>query len=148
MNTTEFSRVNRAQNGRGTDFKQVIVKYIGNNCYIPTSGICFEKPNNDLAGKDFTEEFLTFIRTEQRTSIVMTTARIQPFRKKHDINIGCYGGFRVCPKITTERTIEFYMYNNHFCLIWKSNVISFNNAIEELKLNFKVVDNVISDKHV
>ena len=35
------------------------------------------------------------------------------------------------------------------CLIWKSNGISFNQAIEdELKPNFKVVDNVISDKHV
>ena len=34
------------------------------------------------------------------------------------------------------------------CLIWKSNRISFNQAIEELKNNFKVVDSVLSDKHV
>ena len=40
------------------------------------------------------------------------------------------------------------MYKNHFCLNRKSNAISFNKAIEELKLNFKVVNNVISDKHV
>ena len=40
------------------------------------------------------------------------------------------------------------MSNKHFCLIWKSNGISFIRAIEELKLIFKVVDNVISDKHV
>ena len=40
------------------------------------------------------------------------------------------------------------MYKNHFCLIRKSNVFCFNKAIEELKLNLKVVDNVISDKHV
>ena len=37
---------------------------------------------------------------------------------------------------------------NHFCLVWKSIAISFNKAIEESKLNFKVVDKVISDKHV
>ena len=41
------------------------------------------------------------------------------------------------------------IYNNHFSLIWKSNGISFNQVIEvELKPNFKVVDNVISHKHV
>ena len=41
-----------------------------------------------------------------------------------------------------------FIYNDHYCIIWKSNDISFNQAIEELKLNFKIVDNVISDKHV
>ena len=41
------------------------------------------------------------------------------------------------------------MHKNHFCLSWKSNGISFNQAEEnELKPNFKVVDNVLSDKHV
>ena len=33
-------------------------------------------------------------------------------------------------------------------MFWKSNGVSFNPATEELKVNFKVVDNVISDKHV
>ena len=37
---------------------------------------------------------------------------------------------------------------NHFCLIWKSDGVSFDKAIKELKDNFKIVDNVISDKHV
>ena len=40
------------------------------------------------------------------------------------------------------------MYKNHFCPIWKSQGIAYNKAIEELKLTFKVVNNVISDKHV
>ena len=35
------------------------------------------------------------------------------------------------------------------CLIWKSNDISFIETIEdELKPNFKIVGNVISDKHI
>ena len=38
--------------------------------------------------------------------------------------------------------------NNLFCLIWKSNDISFNQAIKELKDNFKFVHNVLSDKLV
>ena len=41
-----------------------------------------------------------------------------------------------------------FICSNHFCLIWKSDGISFDKAIRELKDNFKVVDNVISDKHV
>ena len=41
-----------------------------------------------------------------------------------------------------------YIYSSHFCLIWKSIGTSFNRAIEELKLNIKVLNNVISDEHV
>ena len=37
---------------------------------------------------------------------------------------------------------------NHFCLLWKSDGISFDKAIKELKDIFKVIFNVISDKHV
>ena len=43
LNTPEFKKVNRSQNGRGTDFKQDIGENRGNNCYIPTSGNCFIK---------------------------------------------------------------------------------------------------------
>ena len=149
LNTPEFKKVNRSQYGRGTDFKQDIVEYIGNNCYIPTSGNCFIKCINYFTKKDYTQEFLTFIRTEQRRSNVMTAARVQPFCRKHNINIGCYDGFRVCPRNITQRNTALKIHNNHFCLIWKSDNISFNQVIEnELKPNFKVVDNVVSDKHV
>ena len=58
LNTLEFKKVNRSQYGKGTDFKQDIVEYIGNNCYIPTSGNCFIKCINYFTKKDFTEEFL------------------------------------------------------------------------------------------
>ena len=148
LNTPEYEKVNRSQYGRGTDFKQDIVEYIGNNCYIPTSGKCFIKCINYFTKKDFREEFLTFIRTEQRRTNVMTSARIQPFCRKNNIDIGCYDGFRVCPSNITQRNIALKTHNNHFCLIWKSVGVSFDKAIPELKQNFKVVDNVISDKHV
>ena len=41
-----------------------------------------------------------------------------------------------------------YLYNNHFCLIWKSQGVSFNQAFQELKNNFKVVDNYITEENV
>ena len=43
LNTPHFNRVLKAQYGRGTDFKQDIVEYHGQNCFIPTSGIRFFK---------------------------------------------------------------------------------------------------------
>ena len=78
----------------------------------------------------------------------MTSARVQPFCRQHNINIGCYDGFRVCPRNIAQRNTALQIHNNHFCLIWKSDGVSFEKAIKELKDNFKVVDNVISDKHV
>ena len=79
----------------------------------------------------------------------MTSARIQPFGRNYKINIGCFNGKEIWPRTVTQRRIALKIHNNHFCLIWKSNGISFNQVIEdELKLNFKVVANVICDKHV
>ena len=79
----------------------------------------------------------------------MTSARIQPFCKKYNINIGCFDGTRINPRNLTQRITSLFIYNNHFCLIWKSNINSFNQVIEnELKPNTKLVDDVISDKHV
>ena len=78
----------------------------------------------------------------------MTTARIHPFCKKHDINIGCYDGFRVSPRSFTDRNIALHMYKNHFCLIWETQGVCFKKATEELKTNFRVVDNVMSDKDI
>ena len=128
---------------------QDIVEYHGQNCYIPTSGMCFIKCINYFTEKDYTEEFLTFIRSEQRRFNVMTSARIQPFCKKHNINIGCFDGTRINPRNFTQRNTSLVIKKNHFRLIWKSDGISFNQVKEKkLKPNFKVVDNVIADKHV
>ena len=79
----------------------------------------------------------------------MTSARIKPFCRKRKINIGCFDGTRINPRNNTQRGTALKKHNNHFCLIWKSTVISFNQVLEdESKPNFKVVDNIISDKHV
>ena len=46
-----------------------------------------------------------------------------------------------------ERMLCF-SYNIHFCLIWKSESVSFNEAIRELKDNFKKVDNYKTEENV
>ena len=43
LNKLEFNKVNRSQYGRGIDFEQDILEYIGNNYYIRRSGSCFTK---------------------------------------------------------------------------------------------------------
>ena len=110
--------------------------------------MCFIKCIKHFTEKDYTEEFLTFIRTEQRRSNVMTSARNQPFCRNYIINIGCFDGTRINPRNLTPRNTSLFIYNDHFCLNWKSDGIGFDKAIKELQDNFKVVDNVISDKHV
>ena len=149
LNTPHFKVIKRSAYGRGTNYMQEIVEYHGRNCYIPTSGMCFIKCINHFTKKDYTEEFLTFIRSEQRRSNVMTSARVGSFCRKYNINIGCFDGTRINPRNITQKDTALKIHNNHFCLIWKSDGISFNQVIEnELKPNFKVVDNVVSDKHV
>ena len=102
LNTPEFKKVNRSQYGRGTDFKQDIVEYHGQNCHISTSSDFFINCIKYFTKKDCTDDFLTFIRTEQRRSNLMTSPRIQPLCRKHNIDIVYYDGYRVNPRIFTE----------------------------------------------
>ena len=106
LNTPYFERVNRSRYGKGTDFKQDIFEYIGNNCYIPTSGNCLTKYIAYFTKQDYTQGFLTFIRTEKYRSGVMTSAKIQPFRRNYSINIGYFDGNRICPRNLRERERE------------------------------------------
>ena len=55
----------------------------------------------------------------------------------------------MCPRNIVEGNIGLHVHEKYFCSIRKSQNISFNQVIkDELKQNFEVVDNVISDKHV
>ena len=78
----------------------------------------------------------------------MTMARIQPFCRANNINLGYYNNDRVFPRSVTIRDSALYLYNNHFCLIWKSQIVSFNQAINELKHKFKKIDNYITEENV
>ena len=75
-------------------------------------------------------------------------ARIQPCLGNMGINLGYYNGERVFPRSVTTKDSALYLYNNHFCLKWKSENVSFNKAINELKANFKIVDNFITEENV
>ena len=76
------------------------------------------------------KEFLTFIRTEERLSNVMTSATGQPLCKKRKTFIGCYDGYIECARNPTQKNIALYLYKKHFCLICKPQAVSFSNTIE------------------
>ena len=102
---------------------QQIVEYHGQNCYIPISGMCFIRCINYFSKKDYTGEFSTFIGIEKYRSGVMTPAKIQPFCRKHNINIGYFDGKEIWPRTITQRNTAVKIHNNNFCLIWKSKVL-------------------------
>ena len=148
LDTPQFIKVNRSQFGNGCSFDKLIVEYRGNNCFIPTKGYCFIKCINYLTGQDYKQQYLDFIRNESRRSNLMTMARIQPCLRKLNINIGYYNGERVFPRTVTNRNSALYLYKNHFCLIWKSEGKSFRDAIQEIKDNFRIIDNYITEENV
>ena len=78
----------------------------------------------------------------------MTKARIQPFCRANKFNLGYYDGERVFPRSVTDRNNALSLFNNHFCLIWKSEGISSNQTIKELKDHFKIVENFITEENV
>ena len=126
INTPQFNKVIRSQYGNGGDFKHEIIECRGNNCFIPTKGYCLVKCVNFLTGEDYKQQNLDFIRNEKRRSNIMTKARIQPFCRANINNLGYYDGDGVLPRSVTNRDSALYLYNNHFCLIWKSQNVSFN----------------------
>ena len=78
----------------------------------------------------------------------MTKARIQPFCRANNNNLGYYNNDRVFPRTVTIRNSTLFLYNNNFCLNWKSQGVSFNQAIQEMNDNFKLVDNYITEENV
>ena len=78
----------------------------------------------------------------------MTKARIQPFCGTNNIHLGYFDGERVFPRSVTERNNALFLFNIHFYLIWKSEGISFHQANEELKDDFKIVDNYKTEENV
>ena len=41
-----------------------------------------------------------------------------------------------------------FLFKNHFCVLWKSENVSFKQAIRELEENFKIVENYITEESV
>ena len=116
--------------------------------FYTTKGYCFIKCNKFLTGEDYKQHYLGFITNEKRRSTIMTMARIQPFRRANNFILGSFDGTRVFSRSVTDRNFALILRNNHFCLLWKSERVSFHQTIRELKHNFKIVNNYITEENV
>ena len=137
----------RSQSENGCVFKHEFIEYRANKCFNRTKGHCFVKCNKFITVEEYKEQYLDFIRNEKRRSNIMTKARVQRFCKANNINLGYYNDERMFPRSVMDRNNALFLYNNHF-LIWKSENISFKQAIEGLKNEYKTVDNYIAEKDV
>ena len=136
----EFNRVKRSNYGKGSNHLFDIEEYFGTNCYIPTGKNCFVKCINYLTGEDYTQQYLEFISDSDRRKNVMTLAKIQPFCKKYNIDLGYFNGKQVKPVSVKERHKCLYLHNNHFCCIWGD---SLKKATQEIEANFKLINNSV-----
>ena len=84
------------------------------------------------------DQFSEILRNKKRRSKIMNQASIQSSCEALNVDIGYLSGKKSI--FVTEENIALYVYNNHYCVIWKSSDVSFDRAIKELKSNFKRVD--------
>ena len=78
----------------------------------------------------------------------MAQARIQPLCRAYNINIGFNSGRNYFLELILKEIKHFFKSKSHFCLIGKSKVANFNKAVEEVKSNFKNVDDFIKKVNV
>ena len=77
----------------------------------------------------------------------MTQAKIQPFGREHNLNLGVYNVKQktILPRSVTQRSVCLYVHDNHFCVIQKIGHSIYPQATKKLEDNFKHETNEISD---
>ena len=148
ISSPQFTLVIKGQYGNGCAFKHEFIENRGNNCYIPTKGYCFIKCISYITGEENKQHYLDFIRKEKKRPNNMNTALIQSCLKTFGIEFGSYNEKEIYPRSICQRGVGLRLYNNYFCLIWKSEGVSFNQAVEELERLFKIVDQFITEGNV
>ena len=133
--TLVFNTKNRSQYGNGCDFKHKIVESDGNNCFIPTKVFSFINCINYLAGKEYKQQDLDFLRIERRRFNIVTMVRIQPLCRANTINFGYYNSKEVRPKVYKKEK-KLYIENKIFCLIWNSQGVRFISSYARIKNKF------------
>ena len=145
--TKTFNKLQRSDYGTGCDVFKKIVEYRENLCYIPEENECFRKCLEYKYKKNFSQQNCEFIKESLRNKNITTSAKIQPFCKKQNTNLGVYNPKQqeILPRWVTERRICLFIPKNHFCVIRKTEKTNFTDAIEELEKNFEYQPNHITN---
>ena len=146
-----FKRVNRSDHGRGANEFNNNLECEGDKCYIPSGNSCFLQCINYIFDKDFSMEYLDFIKSYKRRTNVMPQCRIPEFCNRYKIDIGIYNlkSKRIHPQTVKQKNICVHIHKNHYCVIWKKNrKDSLLNGVEEIEKNFKYVKNRINENNL
>ena len=145
--TVVVNQIKRSNFGKGCDAFNNFLENEGKLCYIPTGNARFRKCLEFVYRKEYSNEYEEFILDSDRWKNIMTSANIQPFCRKYNINLGVYNKKRrsILPKTITERRICLLIHNNHFCVIRTTNQSAFPDAIEETENNFRYEETQIND---
>ena len=65
-----------------------ILEQKGHLCYIPTGNVCLRKFLEFIYKRDFSKEYKEFVLDSDRCKNIMTSAKIKPFCRKHNFNLG------------------------------------------------------------
>ena len=111
--------------------------------YLPEENECFRKCLEYKCKLDFSQQYREFIKESKRNKTIMTSAKIQPFCKKRNINLGVYNPKQqeFLPISCTERRNSLYIHTNHFSVLWKAEKTNIADAIKELEKNFEYQPN-------
>ena len=101
-----------------------------------------------MTGEDYKHQYLDSIRNEKRLTNIVTKPQIQPLCRATFINLRYSDGIRIFPRTVIGRNKAVFLHNNHFCLTWKSQRISFKQARLKLEINFKIDKIFITEGNV
>ena len=73
--TKTFNKIKRSNYGTGCDAFKKIVEYRGNLCYILEENECFHRNLEFIYNKDFSQQYLEFIKQSHRNKNIMTSAK-------------------------------------------------------------------------
>ena len=125
---------------------KVFLEYEGELCCIPTGNACFGKCLEHIYTKYFLNEYEEFILRSNRCKNIMYSAKIQPFCRKYNLNVGIYNQILLClSKTITERRICLFIHNIHFCVLWEENQPTFPQAIDAIEKIFRYEETQIND---
>ena len=80
----------RSSYGKGYDAITNILQYEGQFCYIPTGNAGFRKRLHFFCERGFSNVYKEYILSSDRCTNITTLAKLQPFCRKNNIDIGVY----------------------------------------------------------
>ena len=88
--TMVVNQIESSNYGKGCDVFNHILEFKGQLCFIPTCNACFRNCSENIYKGDFSNEYKDFIISSDRCKNIMTSAKIQPFCRKYNINLDVY----------------------------------------------------------